>query len=413
MERESSSDNEPQVEANLTTEGASSSNFDQTWDEYQEWRRQDNTYLDHMAILLAAVEEEESTEQVVERMLQHNIGLRGREYIVAILNGHPKNCRNMFRMEVYGFQALCNTLRTDSILESTREVSVEKAVAMFAFTVGHGTVQRVTVMQALCRLAPQVIAPTHVDGVAPYIEGNPRHYPWFEKCYGAIDGTYIDAWAPAEATNAYISWHHRVSQNVLAACDFDMRFTYIYAGWEGTAHDARIFMDALTRPGINFPWPPEGYYYLVDSAYPCTQGFLPPYPRVRYHRSERHGNRSFHGYQDYFNYWHSSLRNVIERSFGVLKKRFRILRSMNPYKPTNQRYIVVACCVIHNIIRTITPDDHIFRQFSNPNHYEGQTNVDNPNHILHTPDMSSGAAQAMAATSESIAQPMWAHRSAN
>ncbi|XP_042962482.1 uncharacterized protein LOC122296751 [Carya illinoinensis] len=350
MERESSSDNEPQVEANLTTKGASSSDFDQTWDEYQEWRRQDNTYLDHMALLLAAVEEEESIGQVVERMPQHNIGLRGREYIVAILNGHPKNCKNMFRMEVYAFQALCNTLRTDSILESTREVSVEEAVAMFAFTVGHGTVQQVkgdrfqhssetinrhvgAVMRALCRLAPQVIAPTHVDGVAPYIEGNPRHYPWFEKCYGVIDETYIDAWAPAEATNAYISRHHRVSQNVLAACDFDMRFTFIYAGWEGTAHDVRIFMDALTRPGINFPWPPKGYYYLVDSAYPCILGFLPPYPRVRYH--------------------------------------------------------------------------------SNPNHYEGQTNVDNSNHILHTPDMSSGAAQAMAATRESIAQPMWAHRSAN
>ncbi|XP_042944692.1 protein ALP1-like [Carya illinoinensis] len=394
MERESSSDNEPQVEANLTTEGASSSNFDQTWDEYQEWRRQDNTYLDHMAILLAAVEEEESIGQVVERMPQHNIGLHGQEYIVAILNGHPKNCRNMFQMEVYAFQALCNTLRTDSILESTREVSVEEAVAMFAFTVGHGTVQRVT-----------------GDRFQHSSETVNRHVG--AKCYGAIDGTYIDTWAPAEATNAYISRHHRVSQNVLAACDFDMRFTFIYAGWEGTAHDARIFMDALTRPGINFPWPPEGYYYLVDSAYPCTQGFLLPYPRVRYHRSERHGNRSFHGYQDYFNYRHSSLRNVNERSFSVLKKRFRILRSMNPYKPTNQRYIVVACCVIHNIIRTITPDDHIFRQFSNPNHYEGQTNVDNPNHILHTPDMSSGAAQAMAATRESIAQPMWAHRSAN
>ncbi|XP_035539801.1 protein ALP1-like isoform X1 [Juglans regia] len=155
-----------------------------------------------------------------------------------------------------------------------------------------------------------------------------------EKCIGAIDGTYIDACVPAEATNAYLSRHQQVSQNVLAVCDFDMKFTFIYAGWEDTAHDARLFMDALSRPGIDFPLPPEGYYYLVDFAFPCTRGFMPPYPRVRYHRSDRHSNSSFSGYQDYFNYRHSSLRNVIERTLGVLKKRFRILKSMNPYKVT-------------------------------------------------------------------------------
>jgi hypothetical protein len=30
------------------------------------------------------------------------------------------------------------------------------------------------------------------------------------------------------------------TQNVLAAVDFDLRFTFVIAGWEGTAHDALI-----------------------------------------------------------------------------------------------------------------------------------------------------------------------------
>jgi hypothetical protein len=37
------------------------------------------------------------------------------------------------------------------------------------------------------------------------------------------------------------------TQNVMAAVDFDLRFTYVLAGWEGTAHDAVVLRDALER----------------------------------------------------------------------------------------------------------------------------------------------------------------------
>ena len=35
--------------------------------------------------------------------------------------------------------------------------------------------------------------------------------------------------------------------NVLAACTFDLKFTYVLTGWEGTASDSRIIKNALTR----------------------------------------------------------------------------------------------------------------------------------------------------------------------
>ena len=41
-----------------------------------------------------------------------------------------------------------------------------------------------------------------------------------------------------------------------AACDFDMKFTFIHAGWEGSAHDACVLSDALRRADVNFPYPP-------------------------------------------------------------------------------------------------------------------------------------------------------------
>lgn len=38
-----------------------------------------------------------------------------------------------------------------------------------------------------------------------------------------------------------------ISQNVLAACNFDLEFIYVLSGWEGSAHDSKILSDALTR----------------------------------------------------------------------------------------------------------------------------------------------------------------------
>jgi len=41
---------------------------------------------------------------------------------------------------------------------------------------------------------------------------------------------------------------------VLAAVDFDLKFTYVLAGWEGSAHDALILSDALERAdGLRVP----------------------------------------------------------------------------------------------------------------------------------------------------------------
>ncbi|XP_042961477.1 uncharacterized protein LOC122296110 [Carya illinoinensis] len=330
-------------------------------------------------------------------------------------------------MEVYAFQALCDRLRRDVALrDSTREVTFEEALGMFCYTVRHGVVQRnsanlfqhsvetvnrhvYAVMLALCRLARHVIKPSQTIGVMPCIEGNPRYYPWFKKCHAAMDGVMIDAVVLSFVTNAYLNWYQQLAQNVLCVCDFNMKFTFVYAGWEGTAHDARVLIDALRHPEKNFPWLQDGYYYLVDSAFPCMEGYILSYPRVRYHRSERHGNHTFQGYKDLFNYRHSSIRNVIERTFGVLKRHFRLLKNMLEYRPTRQRYIIIACCVINNFIQTITPNDQTFLAFNNPDDYPKMSMDQDNNEQFHIPDMSIASAQSMAASRDAIALAMWMH----
>lgn len=53
---------------------------------------------------------------------------------------------------------------------------------------------------------------------------------------------------------AFRSRKSHPTQNVMAAVDFDLRFTFVMAGWEGTAHDALILRDALEREnGLRVP----------------------------------------------------------------------------------------------------------------------------------------------------------------
>lgn len=56
---------------------------------------------------------------------------------------------------------------------------------------------------------------------------------------------------------AYTNRHGFQSQNVLAVCDHDMRFIYMYAVWEDSAYDARVLESTLAYPS-DFPPPPPG-----------------------------------------------------------------------------------------------------------------------------------------------------------
>ena len=50
--------------------------------------------------------------------------------------------------------------------------------------------------------------------------------------------------------------------NVMVACDFDLLFTYVLTGCEGSAHDYRIFLYAIGNPSLNFPKPSPGNFFF-------------------------------------------------------------------------------------------------------------------------------------------------------
>src|SRR6266540_3336732 len=94
-----------------------------------------------------------------------------------------------------------------------------------------------------------------------------------------------------------------------------------------------------------------GKFYLVDSGYPNRPGYLAPYKGTKYHLLEFRAGPRPSGKKEVFNHLHSSLRNVIERSFGVLKMKWRILLELPSYPMVKQSKIIHACMALHNFIR--------------------------------------------------------------
>ena len=107
----------------------------------------------------------------------------------------------------------------------------------------------------------------------------------------------------------------------MVACDFDLKFVHVHAGWEGSASDARVLQDALNH-GLQVP---PRKFYLVDAGYANTPQFLAPYRGTRYHLKEQGRARQRpQNYMELFNLWHAQLRNHVERIIGLLKIRFPI-----------------------------------------------------------------------------------------
>ena len=97
---------------------------------------------------------------------------------------------------------------------------------------------------------------------------------------------------------------------------------------------------------------------MVDAGFQVKTRFLTPYRSTCYHLKE-YGVHQPENAQEVFNLRHSSLRNAIERAFGVLKKRFPIIASgTKPHYPINtQSDIILACCILHNYLMSVDPNE--------------------------------------------------------
>ncbi|KAI8550910.1 hypothetical protein RHMOL_Rhmol06G0144000 [Rhododendron molle] len=214
------------------------------------------------------------TEVPSEDGIRFGLCLSGQEYTTFLLTSHPQNIKDMLRVDKHTFRALAVELVRRGLLEwDHKNLSVEESLAIFLYICGQNARERVVadrfqrsldtiskhfniIRRAICNLAPFIIRPPNLHETPPEILHDGRYYPWFKDCVGAIDGTHIDAWVLASRELAFRGRKSTKTQNVMAVCSFDMKFTFVYPGWEGSAHDGRVFFAAVSNPDFNFPHPP-------------------------------------------------------------------------------------------------------------------------------------------------------------
>lgn len=298
---------------------------------------------------------------------QHTSSLSGQQWMAELLNGHPKRVKDNLGTSQEGFLYLEDLLIRKAGLQSTRYMGTTEQLGIFLYAVvtdlsmrklaerfqrSTETINRVYHKVMRCFLAKDlydsVIQPTTSSTPIPdSIQYNHQYFPWFKDCLGAIDGTHIPVSPPENEKAPFRDRQGRLTQNVLAVCNFEMGFTDLLCGWEGSVSDSTLWIEGQRCGAIRIP---EGKYVLGDAGFPNCDQCLTPYRGVRYHLKEwERGNRRPQNKEELFNLRHSKLRNVIERIFGVLKNRFKILTKPRAFKMTAQVRVVSALCVLHNI----------------------------------------------------------------
>lgn len=91
------------------------------------------------------------------------------------------------------------------------------------------------VLRSLVKMSKDFVQPKdpNFSTVHGRIRNDKRMWPHFKDCIGAIDGTHILATVKPKDVIRYIGRSGCTTQNVMAVCDFDMRFTYASIGQPG------------------------------------------------------------------------------------------------------------------------------------------------------------------------------------
>lgn len=131
------------------------------------------------------------------------------------------------------------------------------------------------------------------------------------------------------------------SLNVQTISSANLKVLNIVSRWPGATHDQTVFAQSHIRE--RFQAGDFGHYILVgDSGYANTSYLATPYTA---NNNEIGGNRNMQAYQAAI----IRTRNVVERQYGVMKRRFPALAyGMRVYIETAQKLISIAA-ILHNI----------------------------------------------------------------
>lgn len=215
---------------------------------------------------------------------------------------------------------------------------MEIAIADFA-GVSTSSVCRILkcVSFAIARLRPRFVKMPRTD--AEMIQASQEFYAIakFPRVIGTIDCTHVKIQSPggnqAENYRNRKGWFSFNTQTIAGA---DLKIQNIVARWPGASHDQTVFNNSKIKMQFergDF----KNFILLVDSGYRNTSYLATPLLNC---------NTDI---ESLYNESQIRTRNVVERSYGVWKRRFPVLSMGMRVKLSTVESIIVACAVLHNV----------------------------------------------------------------
>ena len=292
------------------------------------------------------------------------------EYYHSRPNFFPDDWPHRFRLSRPTFDFLCSLLHQDLLRTDTRfrrAIPVAKRVAVglwwlatgnsyavirTVFGIGVTSVERICkeFVEALSDHGSKFIKFPRTETAILHATEAFRHITKLPNVVGAIDGTHFPVTAPEHDAFDYFDRYQRYSISAQGVVTGDLQFLSISTGYPGSLHDGRVLRNSwifdaaqqrriLASPCVTVNNTLIRPILLGDSAYPLTPWLMKPFSDTG----------SLTEDQKRFNYELSRARVVVERAFGILKGRWRILMNRMPYDIKLTVQIIKVCAILHNI----------------------------------------------------------------
>ena len=265
-----------------------------------------------------------------------------------------------FRMTKSEVRDLCFLLQEPLKCVGSRkcDLSLEQKVLLSLKTLGTGSFQNTAkflfgvsqplvsnvlgaFVNAMVKISHKFIYMPRNEAERSKIKSDMYKVARFPGILGLIDGTHVPLIAPKDEEYLYVNRRKFHSINVQAVCDANGVYLDVVAKYPGQNHDSYILQaselyDRFVAKEFGDGW------LLGDSGYPLKAWLMTPI-------SEPHSAA-----EKKFNKAHRKTRCIVERSFGILKSRWRILDHTGGtlcYKPAKVCKIILTCMILHNICR--------------------------------------------------------------
>lgn len=161
----------------------------------------------------------------------------------------------------------------------------------------------------------------------------------FFNVIGVIDGIYIFIKVLKDDEYFFVNWKFFYFINVMVVCDVSLKFINLVVRWFGLLYDVFVWInfmlcDLFESGGMNRGW------LFGDSVY-----FLKKYLLIFVMNLSNF-------YEEVYNEVYIRMRNIIERSFGVLKMCFCCIDYFGGiffFYLLRVCWIIIVCVVLYNM----------------------------------------------------------------